>query len=70
MQDRNGNTVNVSPAGVVHSAGKGIAFERDSAGRITTMTDPAGNVLTYAYQGGDFDTVTDREGNVTHFTYA
>jgi len=70
MQDRNGNTVNVSPAGVVHSSGKGITFERDGDGRITTMTDPSGSVLTYEYDPqGNLSAVVDRERNRTSYTY-
>ncbi|MDZ7679055.1 MAG: hypothetical protein U5K29_10935 [Acidimicrobiales bacterium] len=30
--DRNGNTITVTPDGVVSSAGPGIAFERDARG--------------------------------------
>jgi YD repeat-containing protein len=60
MQDRNGNTVYVAPTGVIHSAGKGIVFQRDSAGRLTKMTDPAGNALTYTYDSdGNLAAVTD-----------
>jgi YD repeat-containing protein len=49
MQDRNGNQVNVSPAGVTHSSGKGIAFERDGAGRIVKVTDPMDRGPLYEY---------------------
>jgi YD repeat-containing protein len=70
MQDRNGNTVNVSAAGVVHSSGKGITFTRDGAGRITKMTDPMGAALTYEYDvDGNLTAVVDREGKRTTYAY-
>jgi RHS repeat-associated protein len=70
MQDRNGNTVNVSSAGLIHSAGKSIVFDRDSAGRISKVSDPAGNALTYAYDSeGNLISVTDRSGQQTTYTY-
>jgi hypothetical protein len=49
MQDRNGKTIDVSPSGVILSTGRGILFARDSAGRITKMTDPSGSALAYEY---------------------
>ncbi|WP_177418136.1 IPT/TIG domain-containing protein [endosymbiont of Lamellibrachia barhami] len=70
LQDRNGNSLFISDAGVVHTSGKGIAFERDAEGRITQVTDPLGNVIVYDYDGnGDLTGVTDRESNQTQFTY-
>ena len=35
----NGNQLSITPAGITHSSGKGIAFERDAEGRIERM-DP------------------------------
>jgi len=34
---------------VLHSSGKSIIFHRDAQGRITSITDPAGNSFLYAY---------------------
>jgi hypothetical protein len=41
ITDRNGNSLTISAAGVIHSSGKSIAFTRDESGRITLITDPA-----------------------------
>jgi RHS repeat-associated protein len=70
ITDLSGNQLTVGPNGVVHSSGIGVAFTRDSLGRITAVTDPAGNVMSYGYDGtGDLVAFTDREENVTTFTY-
>jgi len=70
IRDLNGNTVTFTANGIVHSAGKSVAFVRDGAGRITKMVDPAGNATLYGYDAsGDLRAVTDREGNTTAFRY-
>ena len=40
VQDRNGNKLTFSRAGILSSAGKRVAFLRDAAGHITEITDP------------------------------
>ena len=42
LEDPSGNALNITPAGISHSSGKSIAFERDQSGRITRITDPRG----------------------------
>ena len=69
MTDLNGNTLTITSAGIIHSSGKSVLFTRDSVGRITQITDPAGNTLNYVYLGGDLFTFTDRENNTTTFGY-
>ena len=70
IQDLNENTLTVTPAGIDHSSGEGIDFERDSMGRITRITDPASNTIEYAYDGsGDLISVQDQVGAMTRFTY-
>ncbi|MBZ5634919.1 MAG: hypothetical protein LAO55_17495 [Acidobacteriia bacterium] len=69
MTDLNGNTLTITPGGIIHSGGKSVLFTRDNVGRITQITDPAGNSIFYSYLGGDLLSVTDRENNVTTFTY-
>ncbi len=70
IKDSNGNTVTFSANGVIHSAGKGVTFTRDAQNRITTITDPMGRTIKYAYDYyGDLISVTDQMGNVTRFTY-
>ena len=46
--------------GRYHSSGKSVLFNRDSQGRITSITDPSSHVLNYVY---------DVEGNTTTYTY-
>lgn len=71
LQDRNGNSLALTPAGITHSSGRSIAFERDAQGRITRITDPLGESLVYEYDAaGDLVAVTDREDATTRFTYA
>jgi RHS repeat-associated protein len=71
VTDRNGNTLTVTPNGILHSSGKQVTFARDAQGRITTMTDPAGKAMTYAYDThGDLASHTDRVGSLTQFSYS
>jgi RHS repeat-associated protein len=71
IRDLNGNTLTITPNGVVQSSGKSVTFQRDIQGRITSITDPNGASMTYAYDGdGDLATYTDRLSNVTQFSYA
>jgi RHS repeat-associated protein len=70
MVDPNGNTVNVSASGIIHSAGKSITFTRDALGRITKITDPLGAAMSYTYDAkGDLVSFKDRENAETTFTY-
>jgi len=71
MQDRAGNTLQVSDQGIVHSSGKSVVFQRDTLNRISKITDPVGNALTYNYDvNGDLVAFVDRESNKTTFTYS
>ncbi len=68
MTDRNGNTLTISDDGVTHSSGLGIAFTRDAEGRITAITDPEDQTLSYAYDAqGRLETFTNRASET--FTY-
>ncbi len=70
LEDLNGNHLAISPAGIAHSSGRGIVFERDTEGRIVTITDPLSRPTTYSYDAaGDLVAVADRGGNTTRFTY-
>jgi RHS repeat-associated protein len=71
VEDLNGNRIEITPAGITHSSGVGIDFERDGAGRITKITDPLGGEILYSYTAvGDLESVTDRVGNTTRFGYS
>jgi RHS repeat-associated protein len=69
--DRNGNRLTFSDSGITSSLGDiGISIARDRHGRITSITDPAGNAIRYGYSSsGDLIRVTDREGHQTTMTY-
>jgi RHS repeat-associated protein len=70
IKDANGNSLTLGPGGIVHSAGKSILFDRDTLGRITRVTDPAGNAQTYGYSAaGDLIAHSDSLGNTTRFFY-
>jgi RHS repeat-associated protein len=71
VRDRKGNTITVTPEGILSSSGKQVTFARDSTSRITAITDPNGKSMMYSYDSnGDLATFTDRAGKVTQFTYA
>lgn len=69
-EDAHGNTVTLGRDGVDHSLGLGLTFGRDAQGRITSVTDPEGDVWTYGYDtNGDLVSVTDPDARVTTYTY-
>jgi len=70
MSDLSGNTLTISPNGIVHSSGKSIVFHRDIAGRIDSITDPNGNSMFYEYDpNGDLISYKDNENNISTYTY-
>lgn len=70
LTDLNGNTLTITENGIVHSSGKGIAFQRDELGRIVQITDPMSNTIHYNYDThGDLIEVTDPENATTEFQY-
>lgn len=65
-----GDTLTVTPRGLVSSDGPELLFERDSQGRIRRVTDPSGNTIEYTYDAnGDLVAVKDRENFTTEFKY-
>jgi RHS repeat-associated protein len=69
-KDRNNNQLTFADTGVTSSAGKGLVFERDRAGRITAIVDPMNQKIRYAYDAsGNLVSVTDRMQNRTTFRY-
>jgi RHS repeat-associated protein len=70
ITDTNGNTLSFGPGGITHSSGKGVSFQRDASGRITSIIDPNGASMSYVYSaGGDLTSYHDRQGNVSTYTY-
>jgi RHS repeat-associated protein len=70
VEDPNGNQLEIRAEGIFHSAGKAVDFERDAEGRITRITDPAGNERIYTYDAsGDLVVTADPLGHETRFTY-
>jgi len=49
VTDRNNQTLTFNESGVQSSAGPALRFDRDAAGRIIGIIDPAGKSLHYAY---------------------
>lgn len=49
IRDRNGNRVTFSPDAIAHSAGPSLKFLRDTAGRISRVEAPDGQVWRYEY---------------------
>jgi RHS repeat-associated protein len=70
LADPNGNTLTIGAGGIVHSSGKSIVFNRDSFGRINSITDPNGNSQFYNYDAnGDLVSYTDNENNTSTYSY-
>jgi RHS repeat-associated protein len=60
VQDLNGNTVSITPSGITSTSGLSVPFVRDASGRITQITDTAGNIYQYSY---------DANGNLASVKY-
>jgi RHS repeat-associated protein len=70
ITDRNGVQLVVDQLGIHSSLGPSIYWSRDAAGRITSITDPAGGQLHYEYSTqGNLIRLTDQTGNVTAMDY-
>ncbi|MEB3220007.1 MAG: putative Ig domain-containing protein [Nostocales cyanobacterium 94392] len=70
IEDTNGNTLTYTDEGIFSSTGTAISFTRDSAGRITAITDPNGNTINYSYDAnGDLIALTDQENLTTTHSY-
>ncbi|MFO1501304.1 MAG: putative Ig domain-containing protein [Verrucomicrobiota bacterium] len=77
ITDLNGNKIAFSATGISHfqsgqsSPDTSIRFVRDGEGRITSIIDPTGHELRYAYDaGGDLRSFADQVNNLTHYTYS
>lgn len=70
VQDRNGNFIAITDAGITTSAGRDISFNRDAQGRITAIVDPRGNTLQYRYDSeGRLSEFIDQQGDSASFGY-
>src|SRR4029450_10072377 len=49
VTDRNGNVTSLTDEGITNSSGLGMSISRDGLGRITGITDPLSNTLSYQY---------------------
>ncbi|WP_017659673.1 RHS repeat-associated core domain-containing protein [Baaleninema simplex] len=68
--DLNGNELTFTDDGIFSDTGVAVTFARDAKGRITEITDPDGEVVSYEYDAaGDLVAVTDREEITTQFGY-
>jgi len=64
------NDVKLTDTGIYRSIGQSITWPRDTFGRITQITDPAGNHISYGYNTtGDLISVTDQIDHTTSFSY-
>jgi YD repeat-containing protein len=69
ITDRNGNTLTVTPVGLVSSTGLSLPFER-SGGRITKITEPGGGFVRYAYDSaGNLVSSFDQMQHETKYFY-
>jgi RHS repeat-associated protein len=51
------------------ASGRSLVTGQNSAGLVTSATDPMGREWTYSYTGSDLTKATDPMGNVTSYTY-
>jgi YD repeat-containing protein len=71
IADLDGNSIDISASGVVHSSGRSVSFVRDGAGRITEIEDPLGSSILYHYdEAGDLVGVENQLGETTRFEYS
>jgi RHS repeat-associated protein len=54
---------------ITSASGRALTVGTNSAGLVTSVTDPMGRTWTYGYTGSDLTKVTDPLGNVTTYTY-
>ena len=71
ITDRNGVKLTFTRDSITSSLGQAITFQRDAQGRITQITDPEGNPITYSYNtAGDLIEKQDQVGTTSHFAYS
>lgn len=65
-----GSSISIDSGGIHSSNGQSIVFDRDTQGRIVTISAPNGETLHYAYDAaGNLSSFTDADGNVTDYQY-
>ncbi len=70
IRDRNGNTITFLPSAIVSSTGVQITLTRDAEGRITSIRDPGGSELRYAYDAaGNLASSVDALGRTSRYFY-
>jgi RHS repeat-associated protein len=70
IEDRNGAWTNITPTGITTSTNRNVVFTRDSAGRITQLTDALGKRVQYSYDSlGRLVSVLDQENRTTSYAY-
>jgi RHS repeat-associated protein len=70
VTDLNGNTLTMSAAGITHSDGLGLQFQRDGQNRIVQITDPISNTINYTYdENGDLTQVTAADHSTSSYAY-
>ena len=71
QRDPNGNSITYTHDAIIHSNGLRLDITRDTAGRITRVTDPAGRQVNYTYDAsGRLISVADASGHATTYGYA
>ena len=71
VEEPNGSTLTFSNAGVIHSQGFALTFNRDAQGRIESIVAPDGQLAwaTRYDANGDLETFTDQVLQTTNYTY-
>ena len=69
--DRNGNRLTFTESGISADGVGQVVFQQDAQGRIRSVLDLEGKAIQYGYDNaGNLNSVTDREGHETTFTYS
>ena len=70
ITDPNGYTLTYSDSGIVHSSGVSVDFIRDAQNRVTSITTPNGDSISYTYKtNGELASVTDELSGVNSYSY-
>ena len=70
IEDSYGRTIEITDSGITYSEGGSITFNKDSEGKITSISDGLGNTVNYTYDdNSDLIKVNDVGGYDTSFKY-
>lgn len=70
IRDPNFNTLTFNNGTIVHSSGLLVSVQKDTAGRITRISDPEGKQINYSYNAqGELISVVNQLSETTNYSY-